>query len=112
MTSEPYDYGEALRVCRKAMSSADPAMRSTVTLAKTVVREVREEFPPEELEGVARAMVFATACVGTHLAMMRDTPAAHLFLASTMLNIQACAGVLILDELEIEQLEASLRASS
>lgn len=115
MTSQPYDFDEALRTCRKAMSRADidPTTWSTVTLAKKVVRHVREEFAADQLECVARAMIFATGCVGSNLAMMRaTTPHAQMFLATTMLNVQACAGVLILDQLEIEALEASLRAEA
>lgn len=103
---EPYDFDDAIRRARAAMKKTDLMTIATVELARSVAAHLRQEFPADQQTTAARALIMATGCLGGQLTRI---PAGNgqKWLAVTILNVQACAGVMVLD-----QLEASLKASS
>lgn len=110
--SHQYDYEAAERDTRAAMKKTDLMTIAVVSLAQTHAACVRENFPDEELPIVVRQMLHGTACLGRIVKKMPSISVQAYSTANVILNVQACAAVLILDQLEIEALEASLRAES
>lgn len=109
---EPYDFDDAISRCRKAMRKTDLSTMATVELARSVAAHLREEFPTDQQPSAARALILATGCLGGQLERIPAAVNGQKYLAATLLNVQAVAGVMVLDQLEIEQLEANLKASS
>jgi hypothetical protein len=107
---ESYNFDTAIRTCREAMKKTDLTTFATIALARSVAAHLRHEFPVDQQEAAARALILATGCIGGQLVSMPvHTPAGQKYLAAAMLNVQACAAVMVLDQLEIEHLEASLK---
>lgn len=107
-----YDYEAATRDTRAAMKRTDLLTMATISLAQTHAACVRDHFPDDQLPVVVRQMLHSTACLGKVVQRMPSISVQAYSTANVVLNVQAMAAVLILDQLEIEQLEASLRADS
>lgn len=109
MSSSPdaYDLDEAIEIARQAMRNGDAITWSTIQLARTMARHFADTFDADDLEPIARGLIYGSAVLGGQLeAQCRSSSA---FLATVSINTQTMAAVLILDQLEIDQLEAALQ---
>ena len=108
MSASRYDLDQAIQIAREAMRRGDAITWSTLQLARTMADHFARTFDADDLEPIARGLIYGAAVLGGQLEG-RPAVAAQSFLATVSINTQTMAAVLILDQLEIDQLEAALK---
>lgn len=106
------DFDNEILLVREAMKRTDPVMLATIALGRSRAECARENFTADELPVVARAMLHSTACLGSLVKTIPGVGPAAYSTTNAVLNVQACAAVMILVQDEIDALEASLRADA
>lgn len=112
VTGHEYDFKQAIRDTRAAMERTDLVTLATITLAKSHAGCAIDQFTADELPTIAKSMLHSTACLGMIVQKIPGISTASYSTANIVLNVSACAAVMILDHLEIDSLEASLAACS
>lgn len=106
-----YDFDLAIRTIREKMDAPDVTTVATKCIAEGFTKVMRGNLGADELVAACRSLIMSGGTLG-HLSNRLEVLGVNANSINLILNIQSVAAVMILDDLELERLEAELEAGS